>query len=904
MEQQGNITASNLVRLIEGGKLCQGIFLSENLDTVVQARQRVTDVKDNVEFKGVTWGPEIVHHTFNSKIATKAFAENIEKHTPTAFSNAILFGVDIEAKYAERFGGEGQNYLSSVHYQLFPSESVHLDSSHVELRSEVINALQNIEKSIEQSAFAFQGYFGQFFEQYGSHITMGPIGFGGVIVSTAFCKGFREEDRANLTAVATEASRAALQVESSKEIVPGLPFSAYEVLGQTSRMCAEDLQNITVIVSRIGGSEEERDLDKWKTTINQSSWAVIRRSFLPKPIWTLFPRYQGNFINHSKLASIMMEEWRSKKTTQASAKKRTKEPYQETEESSIDQEWELLTEENTSADNYESQVIDLKAEKAKEENKDNWNEEVKEEGKSYSPDVDESTQGLKESAIPFESTQKEKALSPNDEIGVKGTQPIEKDQNSSMDQNVQIMDRYGPSAHFEKDFRNIDTEAKNYHEKARFATEEEEIADKRTLTDTNQTTEDLREERAMGKTEVESGRKQPKGRKPTNKDLKSGLRRDIQFWLEKFADINRRNSENCLEELASLRSKYEEIVELWEDEVIYLREVQRRILLVTKLLRDSTEKTQRENIVESLKTILNGGAQIQAARFPKIRLVMETIRETLDHVAIPSFGIDDISKLPEILKQEMEPLGRKGKGLRNLQKRLEMTFKDCSQSVKTTRKKTYKLLVCANVLQIFCFNIRTFLFEFDLSAEDLRAMTEMLETHLGIFEELQENKDKQAYIFHLALLCLNDRETALQNSIDEMPGGVCPEIKHACFRQPYDENTIDFKELNTFTETRMNYYKLKMDWKTLHYSVKNQIRFLHYPHPERKPVTSDVISESTDNSVQKLLRALDMETYYPQKLKYEDVLMLSADINDDVNKKPTSLQELPWYFIKRDFIGQ
>ena len=140
MEQQKNATAADAVRETERGKLCQGIFLTENLDTVVQARERVIDVKDSIEFNKTTSIPEIVHHTFNSEVATKAFAENIEKHTPTAFSDAILFGIDIEANYSEGSEDKGQNYLSSVHYQVLPLESMDLGSKDLELRSEVIAA--------------------------------------------------------------------------------------------------------------------------------------------------------------------------------------------------------------------------------------------------------------------------------------------------------------------------------------------------------------------------------------------------------------------------------------------------------------------------------------------------------------------------------------------------------------------------------------------------------------------------------------------------------------------------------------------------------------------------------------------------------------------------------------------
>ena len=234
----------------------------------------------------------------------------------------------------------------------------------------------------------------------------------------------------------------------------------------------------------------------------------------------------------------------------------------------------------------------------------------------------------------------------------------------------------------------------------------------------------------------------------------------------------------------------------------------------------------------------------------------------------------------------------------NLQKRLELTLKASAESAKKANNQyQYQYLLCVNVLQMFCFNIGTFLFEYDLLVEDFRAMTEMLDTHLKIFEKLQEIRDKQAYLFQLALLCLNDRNTALQHTIDEMPGGLCPEAEKACFRHRHDENAIDLEELDTFCRKRMEVCNLRVDWKMLFYSVKSQLHFLHCPNLI-KSTTNDFINEPLDKSVQKLLRAMDMEKYYPQKLKYEDVLMLSSDVYNDINKKPTTLPELPWYFMK------
>ena len=46
------------------------------------------------------------------------------------------------------------------------------------------------------------------------------------------------------------------------------------------------------------------------------------------------------------------------------------------------------------------------------------------------------------------------------------------------------------------------------------------------------------------------------------------------------------------------------------------------------------------------------------------------------------------------------------------------------------------------------------------------------------------------------------------------------------------------------------------------------------------------------------LDAIGMRCYYPQKLRYEDVIKLTSDQLDRIEQKPTRLSDLPWYFMK------
>ena len=62
--------------------------------------------------------------------------------------------------------------------------------------------------------------------------------------------------------------------------------------------------------------------------------------------------------------------------------------------------------------------------------------------------------------------------------------------------------------------------------------------------------------------------------------------------------------------------------------------------------------------------------------------------------------------------------------------------------------------------------------------------------------------------------------------------------------------------------------------------------------------SGDADEEQMTDVLRKLLKDLEMTKYYPEKLTFEEITTLTSDVHDDVNKKPTSLPELPWYFIK------
>ena len=77
---RSDLIASEVVRYVQGGVLCQGIFLAENIDQLVQERDMVIDVCENLEFKETKSVHKIFHNEFTCKETMQTFVNHLDKY--------------------------------------------------------------------------------------------------------------------------------------------------------------------------------------------------------------------------------------------------------------------------------------------------------------------------------------------------------------------------------------------------------------------------------------------------------------------------------------------------------------------------------------------------------------------------------------------------------------------------------------------------------------------------------------------------------------------------------------------------------------------------------------------------------------------------------------------------------
>ena len=369
------------------------------------------------------------------------------------------------------------------------------------------------------------------------------------------------------------------------------------------------------------------------------------------------------------------------------------------------------------------------------------------------------------------------------------------------------------------------------------------------------------------------------------------LRADVSKWLDKYAVLERQSVLSSMQDLEGLETKYCLPDEIWLVEVIGLREVQRSITWAAENFRHIANEQQKLALAETLQSILQPQSCISELQFPNNRYVLMSIQIDRQLSNAAPLGIKSIRQLPGNLHKMLKHATDEDAELytrRKIQESMESTL-----LVHSHGKADYHFLVCVGVLRLFCISLDTWFFQYDLSLKDLDTMARMLETTMKILDMLGDQHQQQAFILNLALYSSRERNTTVDFVLDKMKENLCAELEEVCAPQA---NNVNVKRIQNVICTMLPEEQRKPDLWYLMYSIKGQLHFLKQQNKVK--TSSEETIDRLSSPMGELLELLGMTKYYPQKLKYEDVMMLRTDDFDGVNKKPVSHRDLPWYFMK------
>ena len=323
-----NWTASEAVRKIEAGVLCKGCYFTGDVSELCFGKEMVINMKDSLEYKGSFSKQTIFHEKFSSQELTDRFERDIDKSSSSLSGSAQagFMGAEkggfqkatIKEDVMDRQKEKQSSYCSVVYYNKAAVKSVDITAKHVELIPDVIESLQNIETTVKECNYESKAHFHEFFKKYGSHVGIGEIELGGVLMSTAYCSGFQEEERSRVEGIVSEASELSLSLGFSKagivELGLGTSFNAAKLHAKSSKKYdCKDFQTTSVKLSKIGGPVEIDDRTEWKKELVKYSslWRIINRNSPPKPIWELLKNHQHEFEDCARLSEAMEKDWKN-----------------------------------------------------------------------------------------------------------------------------------------------------------------------------------------------------------------------------------------------------------------------------------------------------------------------------------------------------------------------------------------------------------------------------------------------------------------------------------------------------------------------------------------------------------------------------------------------------------------
>ena len=291
------------------------------------------------------------------------------------------------------------------------------------------------------------------------------------------------------------------------------------------------------------------------------------------------------------------------------------------------------------------------------------------------------------------------------------------------------------------------------------------------------------------------------------------------------------------------------------------------------------KKVGKEKTVAFLDEIKN--TTIQAA--------LRSLLRELKCLYVPPITIEHLTDLPDIIdnKRKYFTLNRDEDDETKFSEIVDLLESTVWKWHRSSRQ-SYEFLTCLVTLSLFNFSLDDLNFKHTLQEEDVEKLSAILRDNFRELRTLRETEEKQAFVLNIAINNPFEKTKVLHYILENFKDQICTKFV------PYVLHQCDPNELHKIVKgilAKENPYKEKQKSLWMYFNSIFSRRFIS------RQVTEDHFQ--VNESVRNLLEDLALIEYYPQKLSYSDVIKLTDDVFKDVNEKPSTLPELPWYFMRR-----
>ncbi|KAE8574194.1 hypothetical protein XENTR_v10024972 [Xenopus tropicalis] len=290
--QKTNLSDEDILKLASGGLALEGIYITENRKDLLQKHEKLICVPQGFKLFGPEQDPVLWQREFESINKENDFQKSVEKlglslscSIPGGF---LDLGAEGNTNCSESLNE--QIYVSVIRFNCVPLASCYFTKDQIRLSKEALQCLKEIEsKTIESNTDkeTITNDCANFYKRFGSHVSLGPIQFGGILWWKALSEGFQAAQLQEAKKTISEALDgfvaatyygwgANLDVASSN-----VPVSIYK------SNISEFLEKIFVM--KTGGPPITDSLQQWRAGLvnNSKTWSVIDRGLQLMPIWEI-----------------------------------------------------------------------------------------------------------------------------------------------------------------------------------------------------------------------------------------------------------------------------------------------------------------------------------------------------------------------------------------------------------------------------------------------------------------------------------------------------------------------------------------------------------------------------------------------------------------------------------------
>ena len=205
-------------------------------------------------------------------------------------------------------------------------------------------------------------------------------------------------------------------------------------------------------------------------------------------------------------------------------------------------------------------------------------------------------------------------------------------------------------------------------------------------------------------------------------------------------------------------------------------------------------------------------------------------------------------------------------------------------------ESSYEFLSVLAILSLFDFSLEEVNFNNSLQEKEIQNLSATLRRNLEELKKLKTIMDKQAFVLNIALSNPFEKIKVLHYILGKLPNKISRKFS-GCTGQNFNFQKLQEEVKQLITRKYEKVLEEKQKSLSMHFNSIFSRKISIVP--------TEAKNGELKASVKTLLENLGLMEHYPQKLSYGDVIKVTEDTCKETNETPSSLQELPWFFLRR-----